>query len=94
MTPGRRGWTDLFDPGRAEDFFRRLGDGPRPAFANSCDWASDRWDAARAWWCSEVSRASYRRDGRPAFFAAAGFEELRAFEAGSLHAVLLRAAGV
>ncbi|MEO1699573.1 MAG: lipase family protein, partial [Planctomycetota bacterium] len=94
MTPGRRGWTDLFDPGRAEDFFRRHGDGSRPAFASSSDWASDRWDAARAWWCSEVSRASYRRDGRPAFFAAAGLEELRAFEAGSLHAVLVRAAGV
>ncbi|MEL6712479.1 MAG: lipase family protein [Planctomycetota bacterium] len=90
-TSNRQRWKDLFDPGAADDFFRRLDGRAQPAFDAADGRATGRWHPARAWWCSEVARASYRRDGRPELFAGAGLTELRGFDAGTLHAVLVRA---
>lgn len=94
MTSRRRGWSDLFDPGRAEDHFSRLGGGPRPELPGETRWTGGRWDPVCAWWCSEISRAIYRRDGRPDVYAEAGLTELRAFESGPLQAALVQGKSV
>jgi triacylglycerol lipase len=80
-------WQAVFDPGKATDFFAApLG---RPGF----DARATVWQVGLAWWCSEMSRAIYRRDGREPFFASAGLRELQFFDAGSTQAGLIAGDG-
>ncbi|HEX5050796.1 MAG TPA: hypothetical protein VFZ65_03405 [Planctomycetota bacterium] len=81
-------WEAVLDPGKATDFF--AGRGSRPALAP----AVAEWDPGHAWWCSEISRTIYRRDGRAAFFARAGLGEVRFFDKGSTQGALVVGDGV
>lgn len=75
-------WQAVLDPGSATDFFAaRAGRSFAPV--------GSAWDRGLAWWCSEVSRTIYRREGRAAFFARGGLHEQRCFDRGSTQASLL-----
>jgi len=77
-----RSWSAVLDPGKATDFFacpKRPPMGP----------VDGSWNCGLAWWCSEIARTIYRRDGRAAFFSAAGLTQLREFNAGSTRGALL-----
>ena len=76
-------WTAVLDPGKATDFF--ANDGVRPPFAGD----NAAWSRNNAWWCSEISRISYRRTERPDFLQAAGLVEEQRFVADSTEAALL-----
>jgi predicted lipase len=76
-------WQAVLDPGSATDFFAaRAGQAMGPVGSG--------WDRELAWWCSEISRTVYRRDGRAEFFARAGLCEQRFFDRGSTQAALLQ----
>ena len=75
-------WQAVLDPGSATDFFAaRAGRAMGPVGSG--------WDRELAWWCSEISRTIYRRDGRAEFFARAGLREQRFFDRGSTQAALV-----
>jgi hypothetical protein len=76
-------WEALLDPGKATDFFGSAE--LRPPF----DPGASGWGVGQAWWCSEMSRAIYRRDGRAAFFDGVGLREQRFFDAGSTQGALV-----
>ncbi|MEO6598210.1 MAG: lipase family protein [Planctomycetota bacterium] len=69
-------WEAVLDPGKATDFFASRNG--RPAM----DPGVSGWDLGHAWWCSEISRTIYRRDGRATFFERVGLGELRFFDEG------------
>jgi len=79
-----KSWDAVLDPGKATDYFTAF---TRPTFDPTC---AD-WNSGQAWWCSEISRAIYRRDGRDQFLAQAGLHERQFFDEGSTQASLVTA---
>jgi hypothetical protein len=69
-------WEALLDPGKATDFFET------PELRPRVDPSVSEWDVGQAWWCSELSRVIYRRDGRSEFLERVGLRELRFFDEG------------
>lgn len=74
-----KSWDAVLDPGKATDYFATS---ERPHFDPTCA----EWNPNQAWWCSEISRAIYRRDNRDQFFQQAGLRERRFFDEGSAQA--------
>lgn len=81
-----KSWTAVVDPGQATDYFAVAG--ARPRF----DAQQSQWHVGNAWWCSEISRAIYRRNDRQDWFAKVGLREVQFFEEHSTQAALLVAA--
>lgn len=80
-----KSWESVLDPGKATDYFAARGDVPH------LHPAATQWDLGTAWWCSEISRAIYRREGRLELFARASLKELQFFDEGSTQAALVAA---
>ena len=80
-------WQAVLDPGSATDFFAARA-------ASALDPAVTTWDRGQAWWCSEIARTIYRREGRAEFFARAGLLEQRFFDRGSTQAALVVGPGI
>tara|TARA_R110002072_G_scaffold31466_4_gene96944 strand:- start:15467 stop:16279 length:813 start_codon:yes stop_codon:yes gene_type:complete len=78
-----KSWEAVLDPGKATDFFAAPGN--RPVLQAELT----EWHLGNAWWCSEISRTIYRRDGRAEFFRAVDLRELQFFDAGSTQASLV-----
>lgn len=80
-----KSWDAVLAPGKATDYFATPRG--RPVFDPECT----EWHPGQAWWCSEISRAVYRRDDRQHMLQAAGLRELEFFDEGSTQAALITA---